>query len=99
MKEIKRIHPASIGTVFGIALALFGLVAGVLFASSGLLLRQSGILALPFKTTGSFTQSLIIMPLYYGILGFVLSYLGAAVYNMVANWVGGIKIQLDDVEE
>jgi hypothetical protein len=38
----------------------------------------------------------LLLPILYGVLGFVMTAIGAAIYNLVASWIGGIEIQMDD---
>lgn len=39
--------------------------------------------------------AIIILPLFYGVVGFVVSAIGAAVYNVIASVTGGIEVQLE----
>ena len=38
----------------------------------------------------------IAMPIMYGVFGVVGGAIGAALYNLVAGWVGGIEVELDE---
>ena len=38
---------------------------------------------------------LVIMPIVYGLIGFVMVALSAALYNLVAKYVGGVEIELN----
>ena len=38
----------------------------------------------------------LLLPLFYGLLGFVFTALGCIIYNLVAGWVGGIEIEIGD---
>jgi hypothetical protein len=40
--------------------------------------------------------SVIFLPIFYGILGFVLGLITALLYNLVARLVGGIQIELEE---
>ena len=33
----------------------------------------------------------------YGVVGWILTAIGCAVYNLVAGWVGGIEVQVDQI--
>ena len=35
--------------------------------------------------------------LVYGVVGWVMTAIGCAIYNLVAGWVGGIEVQLESV--
>jgi hypothetical protein len=37
----------------------------------------------------------IFMPIIYGVMGFVFGVLGAAVYNLIARWIGGIEVEVE----
>ena len=37
----------------------------------------------------------ILMPVIYGVMGFILGVIGAAVYNFVARWIGGIELEVE----
>lgn len=37
----------------------------------------------------------IFLPIMYGVIGFVAGAIGAAVYNLVAGFVGGIEIEVE----
>ena len=36
----------------------------------------------------------IMMPVFYGCMGFVMGALGSFIYNLMAGWVGGIEVEL-----
>ncbi|MGQ7868388.1 hypothetical protein [Sunxiuqinia sp. sy24] len=68
--------------IFMIPLGLIGSVAGGLFGN-----------AFPFSGA-----MLIFLPFVYGILIFLMTALGCAIYNLVARWVGGIEVEVELVE-
>jgi hypothetical protein len=37
----------------------------------------------------------ILMPVLYGIMGFVTGAIGSLLYNLLANWVGGFELELE----
>ena len=37
----------------------------------------------------------IFMPVIYGVMGFVFGVIGAAIYNLVARWIGGIEVEVE----
>lgn len=85
MLVITRIGWLSVGLVFGAMYIVIGLVAGVVFFLLSLVSPEhdaiDGIVAL------------ILSPVLYGVLGFVGGILVAALYNLVAPQVGGIRIE------
>ena len=39
---------------------------------------------------------LLLLPIIYGCIGFVFTAIGAAIYNLVAGWIGGIEVELGE---
>lgn len=37
----------------------------------------------------------ILMPVIYGVMGFVFGVIGAAIYNLIARWIGGIEVEVE----
>jgi hypothetical protein len=99
---IRRIRPASVARITGTLYAALGLFIGLVIAAAGL--TSSLVTAVDtfriFGAKGYFPSVLsltavVIMPLLYGVLGFVAGYVAAALYNGVAPRVGGIEIEVD----
>jgi hypothetical protein len=38
--------------------------------------------------------AIIFFPLIYGLVGGVFAAIGAAIYNLVAGWVGGLEVEI-----
>ena len=36
----------------------------------------------------------LLMPVFYGVIGFVSGVIGGLVYKLIAKWLGGIEIEL-----
>lgn len=89
MKEIKRVGPVSVGKILGVIGAVFGVIAGLILA------LFSGALGEAFLGGNWFVQ-LIALVVIYAIVSFVGGVIYAAIYNLVAGWVGGIQVELDD---
>ena len=92
---INRIGPLSCARIAGALYAVIGLIAGAflsLFSLAGAFGGLSSDSALPAALFG--VGSIIILPIFYGVIGFVGSLVGAALYNAVASVVGGIEIDL-----
>ncbi len=93
MKEIKRVDIMSYAKIYGVIFAIFGLIAGLFIGALGSMFSSisgsSGFGGFGFL-------SIIIFPILYGGLGFVFGLIGGAIYNLIAGWVGGIKIELHD---
>ena len=91
---VRRLGPLSFAKVSGIIYAILGLVAGAMFA----LFSQVGG---PQRSGGAFVDvvfgvgALVVMPIAYGVIGFVFSLVLASLYNVVVRFVGGIEIKTD----
>jgi hypothetical protein len=91
---IKHVGVMSVGKLYGVMCAALGLLAGVLFAAIGSLgagiASASGSSALPFAGIG--VAAVIVIPLVYGIFGFIGGLISAVLYNLFAGIVGGIEV-------
>ena len=103
MMVIKRIDPISLAKLHGIIMALMGLVIGLFTTLLGSIMgaivsripeAQSSVSAGGFFLLGGL--SIILLPLFYGIAGFVGGLIGGVLYNLVAKWIGGIEMELEE---
>ena len=69
---------------FALIIALAGSVAG---GQNGLFAGISGVVLAIF------------LPLLYGAFGFVGGLIAALLYNLVARWVGGVEVELEEQPE
>jgi hypothetical protein len=96
---IRRISPLSAGKLAGVLYAVMGLIIGIVFALIGMLGAAAGAMsdseagALPGMLFG--VGAIVIMPVFYGVLGFVMSAFMAWLYNLVAGLVGGLEIEIE----
>ena len=37
----------------------------------------------------------IFMPVFYGVFGFIFGVISAAIYNLIARWIGGIEVDVE----
>ncbi len=73
-------------------------VIAVLYALMGLVFVPIFLVIAMFSPTkdGPGTGFALLMPVLYGVLGFVFTAIGCAIYNFVAGLVGGIEVELDE---
>jgi len=103
MVEIKKIEVLSLakiialvwgflGLILGIGVGMFSFILGNILggAPMGMFVWRSAWLGI-----GGF----IFMPLLLGIIGFIIGLLVAWFYNLLAWWVGGIRVELEREEE
>jgi hypothetical protein len=72
-------------------------VVGVLYALIGLLFIPFFFImsSVAPKQTGFGAGFAFVVPIMYGVFGFIGTAIACALYNMVAKWVGGIEVETD----
>jgi hypothetical protein len=101
MAVIRRVGPGSAFKIGLIVYALLGLVLGVFMAFISLVvgslapLSQSAAPGAQFFRFGTGLGAIIFFPIFYGVIGGAFAAIGAAVYNLVAGWVGGLEVEIN----
>ena len=95
---IKRVSPMSFAKIEGAMGVLMGLLIGLFFAAGASLFtsiasRDTGSSGLGFMGAAFGVTAIIVMPIVYGVCGFIFGLIGAVLYNWVAGMVGGIEIE------
>ena len=95
---IKRVDVISVAKITGIIAAAFGLLAGVIFflfgSMFGALLGAGGESGGAAAMFGGF-MGIILLPMLYGVFGFIGGLIQAFVYNLAAGFVGGIRVETE----
>jgi hypothetical protein len=98
---LKRIGVVSAGKFMGCMYGLLGLLIGgcvSLFSLIGATAFQQGPArdqpGVGLALLGMGVAAIVVLPLLYGILGFLGGIIGAAIFNLVAYLVGGLEIEL-----
>ena len=101
MATVKRIGP---GSAFKVGLVLYGILGLFLGCMMALISMVAGSLTGMAGADASLTKmmgigmgfgAIIIFPVLYGVIGGIFAALGAAVYNLVAGWVGGLEVDIN----
>jgi hypothetical protein len=96
---IRKIGVGSAAKVFGTLYALWGFIMGAciaLFALVGSGLAAQSDDPMPGWLGAAFgVGAVIILPIFYGILGAIVAALTAAFYNVVAGMVGGLSVEAE----
>jgi hypothetical protein len=83
--------------VLGVTYALLGVIILPFFllfgAIAGAAAAAHGGHALP-GVLGFGAVFTIMIPIFYGVMGFVGGIIGAFIYNLVAKWIGGIEVEV-----
>jgi hypothetical protein len=89
---VRRVEPFSAAKVGGALYALLGLVFGALFT----LISFTGLTAGMSSYGALFgVGAIIILPIVYGIIGFIFAGLSAFFYNIAAKMTGGLEVQAE----
>lgn len=93
---VKSIGVVSAGRMYGAVMAAMGLLFGIGFAlfsviGAGLADTSDGGLLGAALGVGA----VIVLPIFYGVMGFVGGVIGAALYNLFAAMVGGVEIDAE----
>lgn len=96
---IRRVGVLSVAKIAGVLYALMGLIIGAfisLFALVGSMAAMGGgndeaIIGVFFGV-----GAVVIMPIFYGVLGGIFASISAALYNLVAGFLGGIEVEIEE---
>ena len=94
--RITHIGPLSLAKIAFVLYAALGLVVGGLFACAALLGASFGAAAGEEEAwMGAVfgVGAVVVLPIFYGVMGGLVALLGAWLYNVVAGFVGGIEIK------
>ena len=99
-RTIKRIAPLQAGKVMGVLYACMGLIFLPIFmlaAAAGAFAQHAqGAQTAPAAVVAGIMFGMgIFMPVIYGVMGFIFDVIGAAIYNLVARWIGGIEVEVE----
>lgn len=95
MVVIKKMGIWSVAKIEALIFALLGLVEGIMVA----LFAPTEFASMQASAPWEFTLgpwAILVLPLVYLAMGFVIGVIGAALYNLFAKMVGGIEIELDE---
>jgi hypothetical protein len=93
--ELKRIGMLSLGKILGVIYGFFGLIFGALFSLISLMGvafgggSEDAVFALFFGV-----GAIVILPVFYGVCGFLGGLLTAGIYNLAAGLFGGLVLDL-----
>ncbi|MGH7564812.1 MAG: hypothetical protein ACREK5_10375 [Gemmatimonadota bacterium] len=96
---IERIGPVSLAKVMGGIYAVLGFVAGALFTLFALVGAAAGAASDPemaWMAPLFGVAAIVIFPILYGVIAFVMGLVISALYNLIAARVGGIEVTLGE---
>jgi hypothetical protein len=94
--RIKRLDVLSVAKLVGGA---YFLIATVIILPIALIVSAIGLTdeLIPGFAIGG--VALILIPVFYGIAGFISSAIFCVIYNLISGMVGGIEMELETVSE
>jgi len=96
ISRLRRIDPVQFALVSAVIYAVLALIIAV--PSMFFIMAASSIskeASIPMVFTGPLM--IVVMPVMYGVAGFIGGIIFAALYNLVAGWTGGVEITLENV--
>ncbi len=95
MTRIRRINPRSLAKTQ----ALIFLAVGIINAIFSILTIFTTNLRFPNAPSpiGFILVSIILMPIFYTVMGFIFGLLEAGIYNIVSKRTGGIEIETESM--
>ena len=103
---IRRFGVISVAKMYGLLLFVMGLFIGVIYGLFFIIFgaAMSAMGGGRDATTGGVSSvvigigMMIGIPIFYGVLGFIMGAIGALVYNALAGTIGGVKFELEGVQ-
>jgi hypothetical protein len=95
MVILKKVGVLSVAKVYAVIMAIFGLFMGIVTAVVGkYAVGLEEITQTQGLNVGLGAWSILVMPIFYGLMGFVSGAVAAWLYNVVAKKVGGVEVEL-----
>src|SRR5262245_41390838 len=99
-RRLKRIAPLQAGKMLAVVYGCMSLILLPFFALAGVLgafaqHSQSDQTAPAALVGGVMLGMGIFMPIVYSAMGFILGVASAALYNLVARWIGGFEVEVE----
>ncbi|HKM86274.1 MAG TPA: DUF3566 domain-containing protein [Terriglobales bacterium] len=97
MYSLRSVDVISCAQMMGMIYGCLGLIALPFFLLGGFInLLLGSQSSQPLAGIAIWFLALLV-PVVYGLMGFVMGALGAWVYNLIARWIGGIKLELEPI--
>lgn len=97
---LKKVGALSLAKICGIMYAIIGLIIGFFVSAIALMGTMIGSAfnesVFPFFGIFFGIGAIIIFPIMYAIIGFVGGLICAAIYNLVARWIGGVELEFEE---
>lgn len=95
MQVIKSVGVLSVGKVMGLLYAAMGLIFVPFFLLISAIQALSGDARAAGVGMAMAIAMTVLMPILYGVFGFIAGVIMAFLYNLIAGRIGGIEIELN----
>ena len=97
ISRLRSVNPVQLGLILGIVYAILAFLLVLLFLMFS---HAFGSAIFPYSPGwGAFGSmgmfSLLVFPIGYFVAGFVAGLIGAALFNLVAGWIGGLELTFE----
>jgi|SRR5689334_13170824 len=105
---IRRFGVISLAKMYGLLMFIFGLIIGIIYGllfivfGAAMSAAAGGGSNATVSGVSSAVMGIALMigiPIFYGILGFVMGAIGALIYNALSGIIGGVKFDLEGVQQ
>jgi hypothetical protein len=93
LKRIGVLSAASIGALLYAAMGLIGALFVSFFSMAGLFAAGQAGEFPPFLAPFLGLGAVIVLPIFYGVIGFIACAIGSALYNGIASLTGGVELE------
>lgn len=94
-RHISKIGVLSLGKILGAIYAIMGLIFGAIMTLTSLItgpvMYGPGVQSMFFGAA-----AIIILPVFYGVLGFIGGIITALIFNAATGFIGGLEIEVED---
>ncbi len=91
MEKIKRVNMLSLAKILGVIYSCFGLLVGLFMSLAAILNIQLPNASQNPNPFGA--AAIVVLPIIYGIIGFLSGYFSGFFFNLATKWVGGLEIE------
>jgi len=89
----KKIGIVSLAKIYTVLMAIMGLIIGVFYVIIGAAASATGQGTPGLAGLG--ILAIIITPIVYGIMGFLMGIIGGWLFNLITGWIGGIEMEFE----
>lgn len=96
--QVKKFSTHQTAKVFAILVAVTSLLIIIPFSLLSMLMPSPVDASGNEITSGSFGVVFLIMPIFQGMMGYIMMRIGLWVYNKIAPSTGGIEFELEEIK-